>query len=722
MSRLFSPCFSLFLIGSTMGLAGAQTILTCNSTSVPPIVHTEGIAERIGDIVLNCSGGMPSARITGNLSIFLSVNITNRVAGNTVTDVAFTMDNGSGPQPVNVPGTLTGPSSLVFNGVTFNLSPTGTAILRLANIRADANQLTPLANNSIQAFIGFNSSSLVSLTDTQLAVAKPEPGLYGSFSSKIICGPNGSPLPANSNSLASLLASNTVFSSTRVTEGFADSFTPRSAWQGLNADTGVRLMVSYSGFPAGATLLVPDVVAGSDALQPTAGGDFGVAASGGRYQPGGSGSLLLARVQGANANGAGGTVVYTPGAAGSAAVSFDSMSQVPLSNGSGAVVYEVVDANPSVQESAQFPTFLGLSPSPNSGAVTTAATISFAPLSSVITATAQDPIPRFAAGPVPPDCSLVGDCGAKYLPNLFVVESSLQYTAAAGSNFQPQYIQVQNSAGGVMQWTASVKYLSGSGWLRVSPTSGANNSTIRVDALPGNLTPGTYQAILTIDAGPLAGQKDVPISLVITAAQPPPVATPSVTGIVNAATFASGPLVPGSIATVMGSGFSPGTLTVTFDGLPAQILFSNDTQINLLIPTALLSKTSAQMVVQANGIPSAPQTVPLTAFAPGIFHGGVLNQDYSVNGPNQPAPPGSVIQIFATGLSGAGVITARIGSDVINQPYYAGPAPGLIGVQQVDLVVPGDLSGSTAGVSVCGGPTLDQVVCSPAIQVNLTQQ
>src|ERR1700693_3774722 len=459
MLRLFYSCFSFFLISSAFGLANAQTILTCNSTSVPPIVHSEGIAERVGDIVLNCSGGMPAAQITGNLSIFLSVNVTNRVAGTTVTDVAFTIDNGSGPQPVNVPGTLTGLSSLVFNGASFTLSPTGTAILRIANIRTDANQLTPLANNSIQAFIGFNSSSLISLTDTQLAVAKPQPGLYGSFSSKIICGPNGSPLPANPNSLASLLAFNAVFASTRVTEGFADSFTPRSAWQGLNADTGVRIMVSYSGFPAGAQLFVPDVVAGSDAIQATAGGDFGVPASGGKYAPGGNGSLLLARVQSADANGAGGTVVYTPGAPGSAAVSFDSMNLVPLTNGSGSVVYEVVDANPSVQESAQFPTFLGLAPTPNSGAITTASAISLAPVSTVMTASAQAPIPRFVAVPVPPDCSIVGDCGAKYLPTLFVVESSLQYNAPAGSNFQVNYIQVQNSAGGVMEWAGTVQYL-----------------------------------------------------------------------------------------------------------------------------------------------------------------------------------------------------------------------------------------------------------------------
>src|SRR6202035_1522739 len=92
MSRLFYSCFSFLLISSAFSLANAQTILTCDSTSVPPIVHQEGIAERIGDIVLNCSGGMPLASVSGNLSIFLSVNVTNRVAGTTVTDIVFTMD------------------------------------------------------------------------------------------------------------------------------------------------------------------------------------------------------------------------------------------------------------------------------------------------------------------------------------------------------------------------------------------------------------------------------------------------------------------------------------------------------------------------------------------------------------------------------------------------------------------------------------------------------
>ncbi len=90
--------FSLISIaGSVFGLLQAQPVLTCQSAAVPVIVAAEGITERTGDIVMSCTGGMPGAHVTGNFSVFLNVNITNRVSGNAVTDVVFTIDNGSGP-------------------------------------------------------------------------------------------------------------------------------------------------------------------------------------------------------------------------------------------------------------------------------------------------------------------------------------------------------------------------------------------------------------------------------------------------------------------------------------------------------------------------------------------------------------------------------------------------------------------------------------------------
>jgi uncharacterized protein (TIGR03437 family) len=393
------------------------------------------------------------------------------------------------------------------------------------------------------------------------------------------------------------------------------------------------------------------------------------------------------------------------------------MSPVTLTNGAGIAVYQVMDANPSIQESAQFPTFLALAPF--SGAdVQTVENVSLAPISTVYMATAKDPIPRFQQIPIPEDCTIVGDCSASYFPRLSVVEPSVSYTAPAGSGTQTQYIAIRNASGGVLQWTAALTYTNGSGWLDVSPLQGQNNSGIRIDAIPGTLTPGTYNAILTIDAGPLAGTINEPITLVITAAGIQP---PSAQTLVNAATFAAGPVAPGSIATLGGTLFSGKTVTVTFNGLAAQVLFANDTQINLIVPAGLGAATSAQVVVTIDGTASAPLTVTLAPFAPGIFANGVLNQDYSLNSSKQPASLGSIIQIYATGLSGTGVITAKIGTEAIAQPYYGGPAPGFPGVQQIDLILPSDLTGSSVNVSVCGGPSAAKVVCSAPVPVALSK-
>ncbi len=432
--------------------------------------------------------------------------------------------------------------------------------------------------------------------------------------------------------------------------------------------------------------------------------------------------MLLSLVPITDANGAGGTPAYFPGLPGSGTVTLDSMSQVTLTNGSGIAVYEVVDANPAIQESAQFPTFLVLAPSGSGSSTTTSQNVSLGPISTVQTATAGDPIPRFQQIAPPADCTIIGDCNAAYYPALTVPQSSLTYTTQAGGVTTTNYVQVQNAAGGLLEWTASVTYLNGSGWLDVSPTLGENNGTIRIDAVPGTLAPGTYKATLTVNAGPLAGTHNVAISFVITAAAVQP---PSVESAVNAATFAAGPLAPGSIATLGGSQFSGQNLSVTFNGLPGQVLFSNDTQINVVVPAGLGGRlgadATAQVIVTVDGTASAPLNVNLAPFAPGIFANGILNQDYSVNSSKQPAAPGSVIQIFATGLSGTGVITAKIGSEVVAQPYYAGPAPGFAGLQQVDLILPSDLAGNSANVSVCGGPTAKQVVCSPPVAVEISQ-
>jgi len=725
----FSSFFLISAILTSAALAQNNSPNTyCISSANPPIVRATGITERVGAIVLNCNG-QPNWSQKMNITVQLNVNVTNRLStGNTLTGLIFTIDTGSGPQAVPVAPVLLGPSELAYNGVTVTLSPTGNAVLVIEDVRGDASFVSP--GGFLFAFIQINGTPVLTVTSAELNVGTPQVGLYASTSSRLVCAPNGAFLP-NDITFAHLIKSGAVFTSTRVTEGFGDALQPRSGWANLNADTGARILINYGGFPAGASLYVPDVVAGSDAVTPTAGGDYGVPASGGVYNPAHP-SLLLARVPGADATGAGGYPVFAP-TPGSGNVSFNTVSPLNMVNGNAYVVYEVMDADPNALETAQFPTWLGLAPQSVSAPIDTSETITLAPISKVVTATATDPIPRFAQSTPPQDCIMLGDCGAAYQPQLFVQNAPLTFTGPSGTADEVGDIIIRNTGSGALQWSVTAVYPSGTptGWLQFTPPSGVNNGGVRVDAVANKLQPGTYTATVVIDGGPIAGTDSIPVTFTVTQGQtaPPPTTTTTTTppaptiqiaSVVNAASFAAVPVVPGSLVSIMGSAFTGKSVAVTFDGQPGQILFSNDTQINVLTPSTLASATT-QVVVNVDGNASAPMKVNVAQFAPAIFKGAVLNQDWTANNIGNAALAGSYIVIYATGLSGQGTISAQIGNDVIATPYYAGPAPGYPGVQQINLQIPSGLGAASADLYVCGAPTAqpNSPVCSTPVPVNV---
>jgi uncharacterized protein (TIGR03437 family) len=493
--------------------------------------------------------------------------------------------------------------------------------------------------------------------------------------------------------VAGLLAAGTARAPIRVTEGFPSAFQPKSA--GL--DTGLRFLITYRGFPAGARLFVPDAVAGSDAAQPTATGLMGVHAAPGAYTPG-SGTLLLVRILNTDANGVGGIRAYTPGAPGPGPVVLNGAEEVALTNGGGFAVFEVADADPNAVEDAEIPTWMGLAPT---GGATAAPDMSIqaAPVSTVATATAKDPIPRFIAAQPPADCGVEGDCAS--FPKMLVTAPALEFTAVTGGHMVGDWIRVANQGGGVLPWTAYVTYQTGANWANLVFTSGMNGGgAVKVLLSPTTLVPGVYQATVTVDGGSL-GIQNFPIKLTVTPPANPN--GPQITAVVHAATWVSGPLVPGSLATITGSHFAGTSVSVTFDGAPARLLYTGDTQINLEVPAELSGHASTQMIVTADGISSQPVTVQLTPISPGIFANGILNQDNSVNSETNPAAGGSVIQIFATGLPTAdiGTITAKIHDVWITSPDYAGPAPSIPGVQQVNLRVPTGWPPMSTSVVVC---------------------
>ena len=110
---------------------------------------------------------------------------------------------------------------------------------------------------------------------------------------------------------------------------------------------------------------------------------------------------------------------------------------------------------------------------------------------------------------------------------------------------------------------------------------------------------------------------------------------------------------------------------------------------------------------------SAPQTVILAPAWPAVFAHGVLNQDNSVNAADAGAGSGSIVQIYATGIPDGATVSVQIGDRKELVPLYAGPAPTVPGVQQVNVAVPDGLIGSSAQLVVCANSGT-QPFCSAA--------
>jgi uncharacterized protein (TIGR03437 family) len=681
--------------------AFSQNPLVCIPAGVQLPVAAEGLAEGLGDILLSCTQGTPGAVVSGNLTVFLSVNITNKVAANNITDAIVTVDTGSGPVVASVVGEVTAPNRVVFNGLTFTVPASGNVDVRIANLRGNASQLGLTPQQPITASI---SMSVPISAQTLVAVGITGRALLANVASgNVQC--SGSPLPSTLN-LSQLFAVGTRFSSMRVTEGYAEAFRKKDPL----SDTGTRIMLRYSGFPDGARLFVPDAVAGSSAIEQTAAGDLGAPQSGGQYAASAAGSLLLVRVLAPAADGSGGTLAYTYPGAGIATL--NAVSEVPLSAGAGIAIYEVVDSNPSARESAQIPTFLGLSSVSIKTNVVANVDVSLAPVSTVDVASAS-PVPRFVTAEPPSDCDALADCQASYFPHLVVGAPALDYAAPAGAFLQTKYVILYNTGQGGMPWTATITIPSGPQWLTVSPSHGFTGQTVRIDAHPELVPPGTYTATVLIDAGPIAGSRSLPVTFTVGAP------FPSVTSVQNSATLQPGPLVAGSLATVIGHNFGNSSVA-TFDGQPAQRLAANDSLMILQVPDTLAGKTTAQVTIVNDAIVGSPAAVSLAPVAPGIF--GIVNQDNSLNGAAHPASRGSVLQIFATGLisAGSGTVSARIAGREILSLYYAGPAPGVPGMQQVNVTVPGDLPAMTTNAQLCAVAGT-QPVCSPPVSLVIGQ-
>jgi uncharacterized protein (TIGR03437 family) len=168
--------------------------------------------------------------------------------------------------------------------------------------------------------------------------------------------------------------------------------------------------------------------------------------------------------------------------------------------------------------------------------------------------------------------------------------------------------------------------------------------------------------------------------------------------VVNAASLAAGPITANEILSLFGSNF-PAAPEVRIGGVSCQIFYAGRTQINALAPAGVPG-TAATVVVAG----AAAANVPVAPVAPGLF-ATALNQDGTVNGTGNAAARESVVTFYATGL-GADLasLTVTIGG-YLADVQYAGAAPGLAGLEQLNVVVPGGFapSGELTVVLTVGG-------------------
>lgn len=304
-----------------------------------------------------------------------------------------------------------------------------------------------------------------------------------------------------------------------------------------------------------------------------------------------------------------------------------------------------------------------------------------------------------------------------------VSPSSLAMSMTAGaSNPAPLAVALANAGESPLNWTASAATLNGGDWLRVSPAGGTNQGSLQVSFNAASLSAGTYAGRVTLTAaGATNSPVQIPVTLVVKAGA----------ALVNAASFATGALAACSLATAFGEALGPvgpvaasgafpfelGGTSVTVGGSLAPMIYSSSTQVSFQIPCGLTAADAPVRINYAGGQP-VEFRVQLQPAAPGIFtvdgtRAAALNVDYSLNTPSTPAPAGGAIQLFMTGqgavdpaiATGAPStapypvpllpVTARIGGR--DAPVlFAGLAPGLVGLLQVNLEIPRETEPSAA--------------------------
>jgi uncharacterized protein (TIGR03437 family) len=187
--------------------------------------------------------------------------------------------------------------------------------------------------------------------------------------------------------------------------------------------------------------------------------------------------------------------------------------------------------------------------------------------------------------------------------------------------------------------------------------------------------------------------------------------------VTNGASNLTGPVAPGEVVVLYGTGMGPSSLvtyqagangsvptslagtSVFFDGIPAPILYTSATQVGAIVPFEITG-SSVQVFVEYQNQGSAASTVAIAQAVPAFFTSGetghgqavAFNQNGQANSAATPAKVGTPLTLYATGLGQ----TTPPGAD--GQPAPATPPQASLPVTVTIGGQPAPLQSTASGV------------------------
>lgn len=197
---------------------------------------------------------------------------------------------------------------------------------------------------------------------------------------------------------------------------------------------------------------------------------------------------------------------------------------------------------------------------------------------------------------------------------------------------------------------------------------------------------------------------------------------PTITQILNGASYANGPLAPGEIIEIFGQNLGPASVAVgapngegifpaevastqvTFNGVAGPVIYSSDQAVSAVVPFEVAGQDSVIVQVSYCGKVSPAVAKPVAIAAPGLFSAdgtgsgpaSVLNNDGTLNTPANPARAGSIVTLFATG-GGQTTPPSQTGAMTLTASPLIAPAQVTANGQSANVLFAGNALGKVAG-------------------------